>query len=98
MKLRKKGPVEVKVQSRQGETFTFQFNLIDFVPRGWPGCCSFCPYEDTCENYPDPRDLENSQDFNDFCATMDGEIGEGRWVPIPVPESLDDWLKRIDEI
>ena len=32
MKFRKKGPIEVKVQSKQGETFTFQFDLIDFVP------------------------------------------------------------------
>ena len=32
MKFRKKGPIEVKIQSKQGETFTFQFDLIDFVP------------------------------------------------------------------
>ena len=99
MKFRKKGPVEVKVQSKQGETFTFQFNLIDYVPRRPElGCCSFCPYEDVCDNYPDPRNLEGPLDFNDFCAAMDGEIGEGKWVPIPVPESLDTWLKEINEI
>lgn len=100
MKFRKRGPVEVKVQSKQGETFIFQFNLIDFVPRGRPElrCCSFCPYEDVCDNYPDPRDLESARDFNNFCADMDNEIGKGKWIPIPVPESIDAWLKRIDEI
>ena len=99
-KFRKKGPVEVKIQSEQGRTFTLQFNLIDFVPRDWPGlrCCSFCPYEDVCENYPDPRDLEGSRDFNDFCAAMDDEIGKGKWIPIPVPESLDTWIKEINEV
>lgn len=100
LKLRKKGPVRVEIRNKQGKIFTFQFDLIDFVPRDWAGlqCCSFCPYADVCENYPDPRDLENSQDFNDFCAAMDNEIGEEKWVPIPVPESLDAWLKEIDEI
>ena len=28
---------------------------------------------------------------------MDDEIGEGKWVPIPVPESLEAWLKEINE-
>lgn len=100
MKFRKKGPVEVKVQNKQGETFTFQFDLIDFVPRGhpFPRCCSYCPYGDICDSYPDPRDLESTRDFNNFCADMDDEIGEGKWVPIPVPESLEAWLKEINEI
>jgi hypothetical protein len=100
MKFRKKGPIEVKIQSEQGKTFTFQFDLIDFVPRDRPElrCCSFCPYENTCEDYPDPRDLEGSRDFNDFCAAMDDEIGEGKWVPIPDPNSVDNWLKEINEI
>ena len=29
---------------------------------------------------------------------MDDEIGEGKWIPIPVPESLYTWLKEINEI
>jgi hypothetical protein len=28
---------------------------------------------------------------------MDDEIGEGKWIPIPVPESIDAWLKEINE-
>ena len=105
MKYREKGPIEYVVRERStGKKFTFLFKLIDYVPRVHPDLapCSFCPFEDTCDAYPDPRDLRGGEDFNNFCAAMDDELGGWEdengniiWRPIPIPSSVEKWLDEI---
>ena len=94
MKLRKKGPVEIEVDSIQGKRYIFKFDLIDFVPRDLL-CCDFCPYEANCESFADPRDTEGGTGFNDFCAAKDNELRDGKWTPIPTPGTIEAWLDEI---
>lgn len=100
MKLRKKSgpPIEVKIKSIQGKEFTFQFEFIDYRPKGTGEalCCNPCPFKDICAGFPDPRDLEDDRsDFNSFCADMDDEIGDGKWTPIPIPTIVEEWLDEV---
>lgn len=98
MKYREKGPIEYVVREKETKKkFTFQFKFIDYVPRlsAEVGCCSFCPLEDMCDSFPDPRDLNSPNDFNNFCADMDDELGDGKWTPIPVPSTVEKWLDEI---
>jgi hypothetical protein len=98
MKFRKKDPIEITISNDQVENLTFKFDLINFVPRHEDiGCCSFCPYDDICQDFPDPRDPYSSLNFLDFCAAMDEDRADGDWVLIPVPETVERWLKELKD-
>lgn len=102
MKYREKGELlEVEVRNRQGVR-TFHFKLIDYRPRPHNEVCpcTFCPFENDCSVFPDPRNLgDPDSDFNNFCADLDkrfkNKTENGRWVPIPTPEEIDEWLSGI---
>lgn len=88
MKLRKKGPVKLKIRNKQGKEFILWFNLIDYTPRSGRHCCSFCPYAFSCSDFPDPRYSRGN--FNNFCTDMNSELGDERWIPIPVKGTIEE--------